>query len=1096
MKVNCFFSTKALCILCVSGMLSSVVSLAGEYTRQAKEILEATSVKGGLIVHVGCGNGELTAALGAGGQYLVHGLDADIENIRKARRYIRAMGIYGQVSVDSFDGQRLPYADNLVSLVVAEDLHNNLISEVKRVLEPNGVAYIKESGDWKKIIKTRSEEIDEWTHYLYDAGGNAVSGDRIVGPPQHFQWISEPRFSRSHDHLSSVSTMVSSGGRLFYIVDTGSLAFAAASPKWRLIARDAFNGIKLWQREVSPWEYHLRDFRSGPADIARRLVAVGNRVYVTLGYGKPVTILDAATGENILTCAGTEGASEILYYKDTLLVVLGEPKEDWQAAKAKQIVSQTGYNPPFEDYTPPAHAKKVAAINASNGEILWKNSEPYTRELMPSTLAASDGRVYFQNPDTIICLDSKTGKLLWEAPRPIHRQRLAWSTPTLVAYDGLVFSADRRAAKQDGEILWIPSGGYHDYIRGNDVEGELITFDGKTGERLWKCPAYEGFNAPVDVMIADGLLWTGRYAWGADPGVTEGRDPRTGEIRRRRQSDQEFLSRIGHARCYRARATSEYLILGRRGVEFVDLETGNMVANFWVRGMCQFGVMPANGLLYIPPHSCACSVNDMLKCGFMALAPEYRKTEVRRQRSEELAKGPAYDSARWKMVERRDISNWPTYRHDASRSGVTSTDVSHDLQVLWETDLGSKSTSPVIADGVLLVAQTGTHCIHALDVASGRVRWSFVAGARIDSPPTIDSGRVLFGSADGCVYCLRLFDGEMVWKFSAAPQSRRIVVDEQLESPWPVSGSVLVVNGAAFFVAGRTSYLDGGMFLYKLDPATGEKLKMLQLEVEKEKRDGGIATGGYLPDILSADGDSIFLRSARFDTNLVRQKDDVAHLWSSVGFMEDNWWHRTYWQVGTSMASGWGGWAKAGQQVPAGRLLVVDSPYVFGFGRNQYDTPGAHVGIDADGVWGPIGREQGRWTFYRLFRQTMNTGARNGPRLEPDRKATTKPDWVQNIPILAKAMVLARETIFIAGPSVQVKEVPHKPSEVDSLAEALEAGHNGRLLAVSATDGKALANYDLRVSPVFDGMAAANGQLFISGIDGQIICMGQADHRQ
>jgi len=33
------------------------------------------------------------------------------------------------------------------------------------------------------ITKPRPKEMDEWTHFDYDAGGNAVSHDRLVGPP-------------------------------------------------------------------------------------------------------------------------------------------------------------------------------------------------------------------------------------------------------------------------------------------------------------------------------------------------------------------------------------------------------------------------------------------------------------------------------------------------------------------------------------------------------------------------------------------------------------------------------------------------------------------------------------------------------------------------------------------------------------------------------------------------------------------------------------------------------------------------------------------------------------------------------------------------
>ena len=46
--------------------------------------------------------------------------------------------------------------------------------------------------------------------------------------------------------------------------------------------------------------------------------------------------------------------------------------------------------------------------------------------------------------------------------------------------------------------------------------------------------------------------------------------------------------------------------------------------------------------------------------------------------------------------------------------------------------------------------------------------------------------------------------------------------------------------------------------------------------------------------------------------------------------------------------------------------------------------------------------------------------------------------------------------------------------------ESLKAIRGGRLLAVSGTDGKALADYELKSPPVFDGMAAAQGQLYLS----------------
>lgn len=72
----------------------------------ARHILEETGINGGLIVHLGCGDGKLTAALGKSKSFLVHGLDRDEAKIRKARDYIRSLGIYGRVSVELWRGKR------------------------------------------------------------------------------------------------------------------------------------------------------------------------------------------------------------------------------------------------------------------------------------------------------------------------------------------------------------------------------------------------------------------------------------------------------------------------------------------------------------------------------------------------------------------------------------------------------------------------------------------------------------------------------------------------------------------------------------------------------------------------------------------------------------------------------------------------------------------------------------------------------------------------------------------------------------------------------------------------------------------------------
>ena len=46
-------------------------------------------------------------------------------------------------------------------------------------------------------------------------------------------------------------------------------------------------------------------------------------------------------------------------------------------------------------------------------------------------------------------------------------------------------------------------------------------------------------------------------------------------------------------------------------------------------------------------------------------------------------------------------------------------------------------------------------------------------------------------------------------------------------------------------------------------------------------------------------------------------------------------------------------------------------------------------------------------------------------------------------------------------------------------------------MALSAADGKKLTDYGLPAPPVFDGMIAANGRLYVALVDGTVQCFGE-----
>jgi hypothetical protein len=97
------------------------------------------------------------------------------------------------------------------------------------------------------------------------------------------------------------------------------------------------------------------------------------------------------------------------------------------------------------------------------------------------------------------------------------------------------------------------------------------------------------------------------------------------------------------------------------------------------------------------------------------------------------------------------------------------------------------------------------------------------------------------------------------------------------------------------------------------------------------------------------------------------------------------------------------------------------------------------------------------------------------------RRQGPKPLWEKRLGIRVTAMVRAADIIFVAGsPDVVDPKDPHG---------AWEGRKGGILAAFAAGDGKKLAEYELSAPPVWDGMAAANGRLYISTVGGDVICM-------
>ena len=1070
-------------VLCACGGVLNGAETAAE---SAREILDVAGVGGGLVVHVGCGDGELTAALRAGDGYLVAGLDEEAANVEKARRHIRSLGLCGKVSVDRWDGQRLPYVDNLVNLVVMERPARVPPEEIMRVLAPGGVACFNSSGRWTKTVKPRPGGIDQWTHFLHDAGNNAVAQDDVVGPPRHIQWKAEPLWTRNHHTLASISAVVSAGGRVFYIVDEATPAAMEATGRWSVVARDAFNGMLLWQRRIPTWAWHRQKFRSGPVQLPRTLVAAAARVYVPLGLGAPLSALDAASGEVVRTYPQTEGTEEVILHDGVLLVVTGSPTAE-QAAIGPQRSPEARF----------PNQKSIVAIRAETGQTLWTWSEPETGNLVPLTLAASGQRVFFAVGNGAVCLDRNSGKELWrqamagadragektgkqrkppQKRKPKPQRSAGWSVATLVVRDGVV--------------LWATG-------------GQLSALAAKSGEALWQCPSKAGFRSPADVLVAGGLVWLG-------PDFSAGRDLHLGEVKKTSTAVRDVWTVGHHHRCYREKATERYILTGHRGIEFLDLVSDGHTRNNWVRGVCQIGIMPCNGLIYAPSHTCGCFMEAKLY-GFWALAPQKQPAEEgRRSRAsrgratERLEHGPAFGQTNIhnSSFSIDDSADWPTHRRDPLRSGSTTMELPDRLGEVWHSSIGGRLSAPVVAGGKVLVSSIDQHRVVALGTGDGKTHWDFTAGGRVDSPPTVHGNLVLLGSADGWVYCLRLSDGRQVWRFRAAPEELKTVVLDQVESVWPVHGSVLIQHGVAYVAAGRSSYLDGGIMLYGLDPATGKIVCRGRVNSEhptvgdaesaenaaawvkkigqnatdrKTFKDPDLSDGfsmeGATTDVLVGDGESVYMRQMRFDRNCVRQRQQSRHLFSTSSLLDDTEVHRTHFVLGTGDFS----------RMPVAYSWIVYNPPRFG--SSLVVPHGMMLSFDQRTVWGVRRKKAGGYVLFAEENRPFSAGQQPLPDFRRTEKKLPDFRWGVDLPMRPRAMLRAGKSLILGG-------MPVGTDSADPLA-AYEGRTGGLLWVASAADGSKTAEYKLESPPVWDGMAVAAGRLYLSASDGRLTCMGE-----
>lgn len=1004
--------------------------------------IEESGLTGGIVVALDFDDGKTITKLAADGNFVVHGLLTTEAALDDVRSQIKQTGLYGKISCGAYNGRDLPYVDSLVNVVLCKTSCKVPMDELMRVLVPGGLLLLEESGTWKKTRKPAASGSDEWNQFLHGADNNGVSRDD-VGPPQRLRWHDGPEYGRSKALSPSFTNMVSAGGLMFTIEDHATTEDVNAPVEYHLVARDGFNGINLWQKPMKQWnEWQTHSIKSIPTQQQRLLAAIGKTVYAVLEFGGPVVALEARSGKQQHVYLKTDRTTEFAIEGSVIYGIKGAV---YGIGKNKVSTSDV----------------ELYAMDLQKGTPLW--TKTINSEYTGGTLTVKGDRLVYHSASGLTLIESNTGKELWtESIEPVadSESGVAGKKKNKPAKNFSIFTPNEHPS-----IVLTDDGVYCGI--GPSITAKNLA-DGKT---LWTAIGGTNYTKSPDLFVIDGLVW------GRD---MQGRDAKTGAIVR--PLKQEMNGPMSHDRCYRNRITHRYYLNSASGgTDFMNLDGKGETPNPWARSTCGLAVMPANGMIYNGPYVCQCAIGTMAT-GVNGFYNGSGNTDKRFTVTIEprLVKGPAFGQVSGADSTAED---WPSYRGSGTRGGVTNSTTPTELTTQWKANIGAHPTAPIVSADSVYVADRGGHTLYALDRSTGKTRWSFIADGGIDSPPTYHKGVILLGSRGGWVYCLRATDGKLVWKFTGMPEQRLVCDSGKLESAWPVSGSILVFEDMAYFAAGRSTFLDGGIGVFGLDPLTGTMKhgRMIQGPYQDGKGNFPIPASGEFQlegckaEIFSYANNELFVRQMAFKPDLepIKPSDvKTLHIMASAGFLNDSPQHRTYWTVDRDLR--YGGAMGSFGLGPAGDTVAFD-------GNLFYDVRGYAPGRNLEGR----GKGMNPTEIYSLYSGKLTGKAeKEDPSAIPGFGRWTK-RWNTPTPFAGHAVAASANTVLVAG-------VPMLPGYTVEDTNASYAGKKGGIAwLLDTNDGSKLQELTFDAAPVWDGIAIAHQSYFICLSDGSILCLSR-----
>lgn len=591
-------------------------------------------------------------------------------------------------------------------------------------------------------------------------------------------------------------------------------------------------------------------------------------------------------------------------------------------------------------------------IDANTGEIIktYLKSNPISTILFQS-------EILILSKKSIKLLSEASGDTIWEVP-------INTKDCSIAVYQNKIYTFNKNATLKcyhykTGETIlektnsaeavggWLV-GFINDFAI---ISGQKIfALSLKDGSQSW-CHEYKmsGRGSPINVFFSQNKIWVHHINDLGSNEVWRAIDPKDGSVFKE-------IPAIFRDKCAPGKATENFLISGR--MSFTNTISEKSFSPQTVRATCAFGPLPANGLIYNFPTNCRCYPH--LK-GILATGTLEEKLDSPIPEKNKVIKGTGVISK--KVAGEND---WPIYRGNNQRLGSQKNNGPKTPKMKWARQLPGELTPSVVAGGKVFVCAKDMHTLYALKEEDGAILWQFNTGGRLISPPTYSEGALYLGSNDGWAYAISAEDGKLIWKYRLGPNNRKMVAYNQLESLWPMIGSILVHDNKAFLAAGRHTGFDGGIYICALKADTGEVIWESKLK--------SIA----VLDIFVMQDNVLRLGKNRIDMNtgepsLKKMSDLYLSPGISSPFDNNVYANRTSWEYDKVV----------------GQMLSIHGESVIGFTSFSLD----HLSLRKEETNSP---GQGQ---YKLF--TGNLAGRG--------------DFKVDLPIRPEGIVLAGEYIYLAG---------------------------------------------------------------------------------